>query len=126
LKDEDPHTVELSRALELIAEKKEFDANRVIRKFEGTDIEVLRGRYGPYITNGQKNARIPKDREPETLTLEECEAFIEAAPDRRRGRKKVSKKKTTRKKATRKKTKACRENRCRVTARHGQSQSAEY
>jgi DNA topoisomerase-1 len=104
LKDEDPHTVELSRALELIAEKKEFDANRVIRKFEGTDIEVLRGRYGPYITNGQKNARIPKDREPETLTLEECEAFIEAAPDRRRGRKKVSKKKTTRKKATRKKT----------------------
>jgi DNA topoisomerase-1 len=102
LKDEDPHTVKLSRALELIAAKKEFDANRVIRKFDGTDVEVLKGRYGPYITNGQKNARIPKDREPEALTLEECQALIDAAPDRRRGRKKISKKKATRKKATRK------------------------
>ncbi len=104
LKDEDPHTVTLSRALELVAEKKAFDANRIIREFEGSDIQVLRGRYGPYITNGAKNARIPKDREPESLTLEECEALIEAAPERRRGRKKASKKKASRKKARRKKT----------------------
>ncbi|NND45964.1 MAG: DNA topoisomerase I, partial [Xanthomonadales bacterium] len=104
LKEDDPHTVTLSRALELIAEKKEFDANRVIQTFEGTDIEVLRGRYGPYITDGKKNARIPKDREPESLTREECEALIAAAPDRKRGRKKVAKKKVTKKKATRKKS----------------------
>jgi DNA topoisomerase-1 len=105
LKEDDPYTVELPKALELIAEKKEFDANRVIRTFTGTDIEVLRGRYGPYITNGQKNARIPKDREPESLTLEECQALIEAAPDRRRGKKKVSKKKATRKKSSKKTSK---------------------
>jgi DNA topoisomerase-1 len=103
LKDEDPHTVTLSRALELVAEKKQFDANRIIRQFEGSPVQVLRGRYGPYITNGEKNARIPKDREPESLTLEECEELIAAAPERRRGRKKASRKKATRKKATRKK-----------------------
>jgi DNA topoisomerase-1 len=107
LRDEDPHTVTLSRALELVAEKKQFDANRIIREFEGSDIQVLRGRYGPYITNGQKNARIPKDREPESLTLAECEELIAAAPERKRGRKKTARKaaakKTGRKKAGRKK-----------------------
>jgi len=60
---DDPFTVTLERALELVAEKKEFDANREIKVFEGTDIKVLRGRYGPYITDGIKNARIPKDVE---------------------------------------------------------------
>jgi len=108
LKDEDPLTVTLSRALELIAEKKEFDANRIIRSFDGSEIQVLRGRYGPYITNGAKNARIPKDREPESLTLAECEELIAAAPERKRGRKKAAKKaagkKATRKKAGKKKT----------------------
>ncbi len=103
LKDEDPHTVTLSRALELVAEKKEFDANRIIRQFDGSDIQVLRGRYGPYVTNGAKNARIPKDREPESLTLAECEELIAAAPDRRRGRKKAAAKKVTKKAAGKKK-----------------------
>jgi DNA topoisomerase-1 len=102
LKDEDPHTVTLSRALELVAEKKEFDANRIIRHFEGTDIEVLRGRYGPYITDGNKNARIPKEREPESLTLAECEELIAAAPERKRGRKKTAKKGSVRKKTSKK------------------------
>jgi DNA topoisomerase-1 len=102
LKEDDPHTVTLSRALELIAEKKEFDANRIIRQFDGSDIQVLRGRYGPYITDGAKNARIPKDREPESLTLAECEELIAAAPERRRGRKKAAGKKAAAKKTTRK------------------------
>jgi len=104
LKEIDPHDVTLEQALVLVAEKKEFDANRIIKTFEGTEIQVLRGRYGPYITDGNKNARMPKDREPESLTQEECEALIEAAPDRKRGRKKAGKKKTSKKKATRKKT----------------------
>jgi DNA topoisomerase-1 len=104
LKEHDPHTVTLEEALVLIAEKKEFDANRIIEHFEGTDIQVLRGRYGPYITDGNKNARIPKDRGPESLTLEECEELIAAAPDRKRGRKKTAKKKVAKKKASRKKT----------------------
>jgi DNA topoisomerase-1 len=103
LKDVDPHEVTLEHALKLIAEKKEFEANRIIKTFDGTDIQVLRGRYGPYITDGNKNARMPKDREPESLTQAECEELIAAAPDRKRGKKKVSKKKATRKKTTTKK-----------------------
>ena len=104
LKEDDPHTVTLSRALELIAEKKEFDANRIILQFDGSDIQVLRGRYGPYITNGSKNARIPKEREPDTLTLAECEELIADAPERRRGRKKAAAKKTSKKAAAGKTT----------------------
>jgi len=102
LKDADPHDVTLAHALKLIAEKKEFDANRIIKSFDGTDIQVLRGRYGPYITDGKKNARLPKDREPESLTREECEALIAAAPDRKRGKKTA--KKAAKKKARKKKT----------------------
>ncbi|MDH3450123.1 MAG: DNA topoisomerase I, partial [Gammaproteobacteria bacterium] len=71
---DDPYTITLERALELVAEKKEFDANREIKMFEGTDIKILRGRYGPYITDGIKNARIPKDIEdPAILDLATCE-----------------------------------------------------
>ncbi len=103
LKDADPHDVTLEHALKLVAEKKEFEANRIIKTFEGTDIQVLRGRYGPYITDGNKNARMPKNREPESLTQAECEELIAAAPDRKRGKKKTSKKKTEKKKAARKK-----------------------
>ena len=87
----------------MIAEKKEFDANRIIKSFEGTEIQVLRGRYGPYITDGKKNARIPKDREPDSMTQTECETLIAAAPDRKRG-KKVGKKKTAKKKVAKKRT----------------------
>ncbi len=97
--DDDPYTITLERALELVAEKKIADANRTIKSFDGTDVEVLRGRYGPYITNGTKNARIPKDIEPEDLTLEQCTALIEAAPERRK-KKKKKKKKTTKKAST--------------------------
>ena len=102
---DDPYTVTLERALELVAEKKEFDANREIKVFEGTDIVVLRGRYGPYITDGIKNARIPKDIEdPATLDLATCQELIEKAPLPKSKRKKAAaKKKAAPKKAVRKK-----------------------
>jgi len=103
LKEDDPHTVTLERALELIAAKKQADLERIIRVFEGTDVQILKGRWGPYITDGKKNARIPKETEPAALTLEECQALLDAAPDRR-SRKKATGKKTARKKAPRKKT----------------------
>jgi len=108
MKEDDPYTVELPRALELIAAKVLADAERIILDFEDDGIQVLKGRYGPYITNKEKNARVPKDREPNTLTLEECKALLEAAPVRgRRGKKKkVTKKKAAEKKtATKKKAK---------------------
>jgi DNA topoisomerase-1 len=82
LKEDDPYTVTLERAREVIRLKKEADANRIIQDFAQEGIQVLNGRYGPYITDKKKNAKIPKDRDPKTLTLEECRALIAAAPER--------------------------------------------
>ncbi|OOG28069.1 DNA topoisomerase I [Thioalkalivibrio denitrificans] len=90
--EDDPFTIELPRALELVAEKKEADANKYIRVFDEAGVQVLNGRYGPYITDGRKNARIPKDRDPKSLTLEECQALLAAAPERK-GRRGGAKKK---------------------------------
>jgi DNA topoisomerase-1 len=77
---DDPYTIEPERAVELIRVKQIADANRIIRDFGDGGVQVLNGRYGPYITDGAKNARIPKDRDPKTLTLEECQALLAAAP----------------------------------------------
>jgi len=106
IKEDDPYTIGLERALELIVEKKIADANRLILDFEEQGIQVLNGRYGPYITNKEKNARVPKDRDPKTLTLAECEELLAKAPVRgRRGKKKAVAKKTTKKKVAKKKAK---------------------
>ena len=82
LKEDDPYTVTLERALECIQAKQLADANRIIRDFGVDGIQVLNGRYGPYITNGEKNARIPKDRDPKALTLEDSRALLAATPAR--------------------------------------------
>ncbi|MFI4927102.1 MAG: type I DNA topoisomerase, partial [Burkholderiales bacterium] len=82
LKDDDPYTVSLERALEVIRLKQEADANRLIQDFGVDNIQVLNGRYGPYITDKVKNARIPKERDPKSLTLEECRELLAAAPVR--------------------------------------------
>ena len=87
----------MPRALELIELKKIEDANRIIQDFEEEGIQVLNGRYGPYVTNKKKNARVPKDREPKSLTLEECKELLAAAPERGRRGKKKTKKKTAKK-----------------------------
>ena len=79
-KDDDPYTISLERALELIREKQQAEANRIIREFPESGVQVLNGRYGPYITDGSKNGKIPKDRDPKSLTLEECKAILAAAP----------------------------------------------
>ena len=100
--DDDPYTIELTRALELIELKKIEDANRIIQDFEDEGIQVLNGRYGPYITDKKKNARVPKDREPKSLTLEECKELLAAAPERGRRGKKKAKKKTEKKAAPKK------------------------
>jgi DNA topoisomerase-1 len=82
IRTDDPYVVDLERALELIREKETADAQRLIRDFPEAGIQVLNGRFGPYITDRVKNAKIPKDREPTSLTLEECQALIAAAPAR--------------------------------------------
>jgi DNA topoisomerase-1 len=108
LKEADPYTVELSQALELIAAKKQADLDRILRTWDDSDVQILKGRWGPFISDGKKNARMPKDSEVESLTLEECLAALEAAPDKRRGKKaakkKAAKKKASKKRATKKKT----------------------
>jgi DNA topoisomerase I len=86
LKDDDPYTVELPRALEVIRLKQEADANRIIADFGIENLQVLNGRFGPYVTNGKKNAKIPKDRDPKSITLEEARVMIEQAPERGFGR----------------------------------------
>ena len=77
-----------------IEEKKIFDANRIIQDFPDAGIQILNGHYGPYITNKKKNAKIPKEKNPKSLTLTECEQMLDAAPERgaRRSKKKVKKK----------------------------------
>ncbi len=79
-KEDDPYTVSLERALELIEEKKKADSEKQIKIFENDGISILNGRYGPYVTDGKKNARIPKDREPASLTLEESQKLLQEAP----------------------------------------------
>ena len=86
MKDVSPEEVTLETALELIAAKEKFDAERIIKVFDGSDIQVLNGRFGPYIWNGkkrgkgQKNVTVEKvfgDKAPIDLTLEECRKAID-------------------------------------------------
>lgn len=72
---DDPYSVTLERALEIISEKNENDKQKVIREFG--EIKILNGRYGPYITCDKKNFRIPKGSDPAKLTEEECRKIIE-------------------------------------------------
>ena len=77
LKTDDPYTIELPRALELIQEMNEAKAKATIKVFEKEKIQVLIGQYGPYIKQGRKNFKLPKGVEAESLTLEQCLEIIE-------------------------------------------------
>jgi DNA topoisomerase-1 len=81
--DDDPYTITLDRARDVIREKITVEANRIIQDFGEAGIQVLNGRYGPYVSDGKKNGKIPKDRDPRSLTLEECRALLAAAPERK-------------------------------------------
>ena len=80
--EDDPYTIELPRALQIVAEKLEMLANRLILDF-GNGVQVLNGRYGAYITDGEKNARIPKEQEPKLLTEAQCLELLATAPARK-------------------------------------------
>jgi DNA topoisomerase I len=83
-KEDDPYTVTDERCVALIREKSESDAKKVIKLFDGAEeVKVLNGRFGPYIVVGKKNVKIPKGKEPEALTLEECLALAEASPEKK-------------------------------------------
>ncbi len=86
LKTDDPYTITLERAHEVIREKQVADANRIILDFPDAGIQVLNGRYGPYIKDKTRNAKIPKDRDPKSLTLGDCQSLLAAAPARSFGK----------------------------------------
>lgn len=73
------YDISLEQAIELIEAKKEADKNKFIKEFPEKEIFVLNGRYGPYIKAGKKNVKIPKDKDPKSLTLEDCEQIVEEA-----------------------------------------------
>lgn len=108
-KEDDPYTIDLARAVFLIEEKEEIARNRVIKEFDGSEIQVLNGRYGPYISDGKLNGRIPKDREPASLTLEEVVKLMEETGKPMRkgfGKKTAAKRTAVKKEAAPKKTAA--------------------
>jgi len=100
---DDPYTVSLERALEVLREKAEAAANRVISSFDDGAVQVLNGRYGPYVTDGEKNANVPKDTEPKSLSHADCVALLaEKGKPVRRGRsagKKTAKRRSPARKA---------------------------
>ena len=105
-KEDDPYTIDLARAVFLIEEKEEIARNRIIKEWDGHDVQVLNGRYGPYISDGKLNGKIPKDREPASLTLEEVQQLLaETGKPARRGfgaKKAVAKKAAAEKKPAKK------------------------
>lgn len=88
-KEDDPLTIELEPAIEIIQAKRKAEAERIIKTFdENPDIQVLNGRYGPYIKAGKKNVKIPKDQDPKSLTLAQCVELAENSPTKKRSFKK--------------------------------------
>jgi DNA topoisomerase-1 len=82
-KEDDPLEIGEERGIEIIKAKRKADAEKLIKEFpENPDVKVLNGRWGPYIAAGKKNVKIPKDREPKSLTLKECLELAENAPER--------------------------------------------
>ncbi|HEU0266093.1 MAG TPA: type I DNA topoisomerase [Candidatus Saccharimonadaceae bacterium] len=82
IKPEDPHDISLEKARELYLEKLRKEAEKYIATFDD-GIQILNGRYGPYITDGKKNVKVPKDDDPKTITHEQAKKLLEAAPTKR-------------------------------------------
>jgi DNA topoisomerase I len=85
----DPHDIEIDEAIVAIEAKKKSDAEKLIKSFEeNSEFQILNGRWGPYLKAGKENVKIPKDREPASLTYEECVTLAEEAKTKpkRRGR----------------------------------------
>ncbi len=86
-KEDDPYTVTYDRAVELILEKRKANAERIIMTFdEDPEVQVLNGRWGPYIAYKGRNIRIPKDRDPKSFQLQEIHELAEKTPIVKKGR----------------------------------------
>jgi DNA topoisomerase I len=92
LKDIDPREVTQEQARELYAAKLKAEAEKNIADF-GDGIKVLNGRFGPYVTDGSKNAKIPKDTNPKTITRDQAVELLANAPQKRSARRQIRRKK---------------------------------
>jgi DNA topoisomerase-1 len=80
-------TIVLERAVELITEKRRKQMEKTIRDFSGnTDMKILKGRYGAYISYKRQNYKIPKSKDPEELTLEDCLHIVKETEPSKPGR----------------------------------------
>lgn len=94
-KEQDPLSITEAEAIELIENKREADAKKHIKSFEeNPEIQILNGRWGPYIKLGKDNFKIPKGKEAESLTYAETLEIIEAQPDAPKKKGKFAKKKS--------------------------------
>jgi DNA topoisomerase-1 len=102
----DPLKITLEESIELIEVKEQKDREKLIKSFEEEPgLQVLNGRYGPYITFEKANYKIPKDKVPAELTLEDCRAIIaDTGLDKKAKGVKNNKKETAVKSSTTKKT----------------------
>ena len=93
--EDDPYKITLERAIELMEAKRKLDKERIIKKFPGKEnAQILNGKWGPYLAIGKNNYRIPKDTEPEKLTLKDCLKIAEEAATKPKFRGKFRKKAT--------------------------------
>ena len=92
IKPHDPHDIDEATARQLYADKLAKDAAKHINEF-ASGIKVLNGPYGPYITDGKKNARIAKDTDPKTITEKQAKELLAKAPAKKRGFKRRTTKK---------------------------------
>jgi DNA topoisomerase-1 len=86
-KTDDPMTISLERAMELIIEKRQKATEKTIREFpENADMKVLNGRYGAYISYKKQNYKIPKTTDPKELTLSDCLTIVKETEPSKPGR----------------------------------------
>ncbi|HMI09704.1 MAG TPA: type I DNA topoisomerase [Candidatus Saccharimonadales bacterium] len=93
IKPLDPHTITLDEAKELYTAKVESEREKNIADF-GDGIKVLKGRFGPYITDGKKNAKIPKDTEPASITHDQAKELLDKAPAKK-ARKRITRRQSS-------------------------------
>jgi DNA topoisomerase I len=105
-KDDDPYTIGLERALEIIRDKEALEASRTLREFPERGVRILKGRFGPYATDATRRASIPKGLDPAAISLEQALKLLEEAPAKKTGKKAAAKKSAGRKAGAKKAGKA--------------------
>ena len=82
-KGQDPYSLTEEQAVKLIEDSRDKEARKLIAEFPDSGIQVLNGRFGPYIKKGRDNYKIPKKKDPQTLTEEDCVEIIEKTPKKK-------------------------------------------